>query len=44
LVWACAGLFAYAGMRAAETAAARFALSPATTAQVGGAIIVVAGI
>jgi predicted metal-binding membrane protein len=44
LVWACAGMFAYAGMLAAETAAARLALSPATTAQIGGAIITVAGI
>ena len=44
LVWACAGMFAYAGMLAAETAAARLALSPATTAQIGGAIIMVAGI
>ena len=43
-VWACAGMFAYAGMLAAETAAARLALSPATTAQIGGAIIMVAGI
>ena len=44
LVWACAGLFAYAGMLAAETVTARLALSPATTAQIGGAIILVAGI
>jgi predicted metal-binding membrane protein len=44
LVWACAGIFAYAGMLGAETAAARFALSPTTTAQIGGAIIMVAGI
>jgi predicted metal-binding membrane protein len=44
LVWACAGMFAYAGMLAGETAAARLALSPATTAQIGGAIIMVAGI
>jgi predicted metal-binding membrane protein len=44
LVWACAGMFAYAGMLAAETAAARLALPPATTAQIGGAIIMVAGI
>src|SRR4030095_2123179 len=44
LVWACAGMFAYAGMLAAETAAARLALSPATTAPIGGAIIMVAGI
>jgi predicted metal-binding membrane protein len=44
VVWACAGMFAYAGMLAAETAAARLALSPATTAQIGGAIIMAAGI
>jgi len=44
LEWGCAGMLAYAGMLAAETAAARLALSPATTAQIGGAIIVVAGI
>src|SRR5262245_47675569 len=44
LVWGCAGMVAYAGMLAAETAAARLALSPATTAQIGGAIIMVAGI
>ena len=43
-VWACAGMAAYAGMLAAETATARLALSPATTAQIGGAIIMVAGI
>jgi predicted metal-binding membrane protein len=44
LVWACAGMAAYAGMLAAETAAARLALPPATTAQIAGAIIMVAGI
>jgi predicted metal-binding membrane protein len=43
-VWAFAGIAAYAGMLAAETAAVHAALSPATTAQVGGAIIMVAGI
>src|SRR5262245_22210718 len=43
-VWGCAGMVAYAGMLAAETAAARLALSPATMAQIGGAIITVAGI
>ena len=42
LVWACAGMFACA--LGAETAAARLALAPATTAQIGGAIIMVAGI
>jgi predicted metal-binding membrane protein len=44
LVWACAGMFAYIGMLAGKTAAARLGLSPATTAQIGGAIIMVAGI
>jgi predicted metal-binding membrane protein len=44
LVWACAGMLAYAGIVAAETAAARLALSPVTTAQIGGAIIMVAGL
>jgi len=44
VMWAFAGLAAYVGMRAAEAAAARLALSPATTAQIGGAIIMVAGI
>jgi predicted metal-binding membrane protein len=44
LVWACAGLIAYAGMLAAKTAAVWLALSSATTAQIGGAIIVLAGI
>src|SRR5262245_47266859 len=43
-VWGCAGMIAYAGMLAAETAAARLVLPPATTAQIGGAIIMVAGI
>jgi predicted metal-binding membrane protein len=44
LVWACAGMLAYAGIVAAETAAAQLALSPVTTAQIGGAIIMLAGI
>src|SRR5262249_57286963 len=44
LVWAFAGLAAYIGMQAAKAAAVRLALPPATAAQVGGAIIVVAGI
>ena len=43
-VWAFAGLAAYVGRQAAEAAIVRFALPPATTAQIGGAIIVVAGI
>src|SRR5215813_7250006 len=44
LVWAFAGLAAYVGMQAAEAEIARVALAPTTAAQVGGAIIVVAGI
>src|SRR5215468_9134710 len=44
LVWAFAGLAAYVGMQAAEAEIARVALPPVTVAQVGGAIIVVAGI
>jgi predicted metal-binding membrane protein len=44
LVWAFAGLAAYVGMEAAEAAIVRAALPPVTVAQVGGAIIVVAGI
>src|SRR5215468_2690315 len=42
VVWAFAGLAAYVGMQAAEAAIVRVALPPATAAQVGGAIIVVA--
>jgi predicted metal-binding membrane protein len=44
MVWAFAGLAAYVGMQAAEAAIVRAALTPAAAAQVGGAIIVVAGI
>src|SRR5262249_31190750 len=44
LVWAFAGLAAYVGMQAAEAEIARVALAPTTAAQVGGAIIVAAGI
>jgi len=44
VVWAFAGLAAYVGMQAAEAAIVRFALPPAAAAQIGGAIIVVAGI
>jgi predicted metal-binding membrane protein len=44
LVWALAGVPAYLGMQAAKAAIARFALPPTTAAQVGGAIIVAAGI
>jgi len=43
-VWAFAGLAAYVGMQAAEAAIGRVALTPAAVAQLGGAIIVVAGI
>ncbi len=44
IVWAFAGLAAYVGMQAAEAAIVRAALPPTAVAQVGGAIIVVAGI
>ena len=44
VVWAFSGLAAYVGMQAAEAAIVRFALPPAAVAQIGGAIIVVAGI
>ena len=44
VVWAFAGLAAYIGMVAAEAAIVRVALAPAAAAQIGGAIIVVAGI
>jgi predicted metal-binding membrane protein len=44
LVWAFAGLAAYVGMQAAEAAIVHFALPPTAAAQIGGAIIVVAGI
>jgi len=44
VVWAFAGLAAYVGMQAAEAAIVRAALPPAAAAQIGGAIIVVAGI
>jgi predicted metal-binding membrane protein len=44
LVWTFAGIAAYAGVLAAETAVARAALTPAAEAQVGGAIIMIAGI
>jgi len=44
VVWVFAGLAAYVGMQAAEAAFARAALTPRAAAQVGGAIIVVAGI
>src|SRR5262245_31866470 len=44
MMWAFAGLAAYVGMQAAEAAIVRAALPPVAVAQVGGAIIVVAGI
>jgi predicted metal-binding membrane protein len=44
LVWTLSGIAAYAGALAAEAIAARAALSPATTARIGGAILVAAGV
>src|SRR5262245_5973741 len=44
LVWACAGMLAYAGMLAVQTPSARLTLSPTMTAQIGCVIIIVAGI
>src|SRR5499427_1404227 len=44
LMWAFAGLAAYVGMEVAKAAIVRVALPPTTVAQIGGAIIVVAGI
>ncbi|MGB2598313.1 MAG: DUF2182 domain-containing protein, partial [Pseudolabrys sp.] len=44
LVWAFAGIAAYAGVLAAETVAAHAALTPAAEAQVGGVILLVAGL
>jgi predicted metal-binding membrane protein len=44
LVWALAGIAAYAGVLAAETAIARAALTPAAEAQVAGVILLVAGL
>jgi predicted metal-binding membrane protein len=44
LVWSLSGVAAYAGALAAEAVAARTALSPATAARVGGAVIVAAGL
>jgi predicted metal-binding membrane protein len=44
LVWAVAGVAAYAGALAAEALAARAALSPATAARIGGAVLVAAGL
>jgi len=44
LVWSLSGVAAYAGALAAEVVAARTALSPATAARVGGAVLVAAGV
>jgi predicted metal-binding membrane protein len=44
VVWTLAGCTAYAGALAAEAIAARAALSPATAARTGGALLIVAGI
>jgi len=44
LVWTLAGVAAYAGALAAEGIAVRAALSPATAARIGGAIVILAGI
>jgi predicted metal-binding membrane protein len=44
LVWTLSGVAAYAGALAAEAIAARVALSPATAARFGGAVLVVAGL
>ena len=44
LVWTLAGVAAYAGALAAEAIAVRAALSPATAARIGGAVVILAGI
>jgi hypothetical protein len=44
LVWALAGVAAYAGALAAETIAVRAAISSTTAARIGGAVIILAGI
>ena len=44
LVWGLSGVAAYAGALAAEAVAARAALSPATSARVGGTVLVAAGL
>jgi predicted metal-binding membrane protein len=44
LVWAVAGVGAYAGALAAEAVATRAALSPETAARIGGAVLVAAGL
>jgi predicted metal-binding membrane protein len=43
-VWALSGVAAYAGALAAESVAARAAVSPATAARVGGLVLVAAGL
>ena len=43
LMWAVAGIAAYAGVRVAETAVSN-ALSPVTAVQLGGAVLLVAGL
>ena len=44
LVWTLAGVAAYSGALAAEAIAVRAALSPATAARIGGAVVILAGI
>jgi predicted metal-binding membrane protein len=44
LVWALAGIAAYAAALAAEAAAASVALTPETGARIGGAVLVAAGL
>jgi predicted metal-binding membrane protein len=44
LVWALAGTAAYAGVLVTEAVAVRHTLGPATASQIGGAIVMVAGI
>jgi len=44
LVWTLSGVAAYAGALAAEAVAARIALSSATAARIGGAVLIVAGL
>jgi len=44
LVWTLAGIAAYAGALAAETIAVRAAMSSATAARIGGALLIAAGV
>jgi predicted metal-binding membrane protein len=44
LVWTLSGVAAYAGALTTDATAARAALSPTTAAQVGGAVLVAAGV